>query len=233
MKTVVKFFPTQFGFIHSFYKNIMRTGFILLVLAMSAFFLAGCGESSSTGSSSTASSDASQAETSAAAESTASSAVSSSASNTSSASSTQSDNGYVLPAGSSSRVNSSVASAGSSVQPASSAPSTSSQTNSAAKTTFGSVFGNSSQSNSSEAARDNSGSKVSENEYDQIENGMSYAQVKSIIGGDGKVSREFGDKNSEFYSVTYRWTGNGVSSSYAEVTFEKGVVSSKIQFGLN
>jgi len=62
---------------------------------------------------------------------------------------------------------------------------------------------------------------------------MSYAQVKSIIGGDGKVSREFGDKNSEFYSVTYHWTGNDVSSSYAEVTFEKGVVSSKIQFGLN
>lgn len=236
MKTDTKFFPNSARLMHSHRGNILRLACVLLVTALCLIPLAGCGESSETSSSSSAASeDTVQSQSSPSSGSTSGAAASTASSKTpkasSSASSAPSDNGYVLPASSASRQNSS--SSGSSV-PETSSGTTSSQTGNTAKSAFDSLFGKTaSRQDSEETVPDTSGSKVSEREYDRIENGMTYAEVKSVIGGEGKISNEFGNKNSDLYSITYRWAGNGVSGSYAEITFEKNVVSSKIQFGLN
>lgn len=148
----------------------------------------------------------------------ASSAASAASRAASSAASAQSDGGYVLPAGASSPT-------GSSAQNAESAA--------ASGSVFHSLFGDDSTSSAPAAKRDGSGSRVSLAEYDSLADGMSYAAVKSAIGGSGKLMWEFGEKTGSLYTVCYRWEGTGISGAYAECTFQDGKLSSKIQFGLN
>lgn len=94
------------------------------------------------------------------------------------------------------------------------------------------MFGDSSQSSGADGLKDANGSKISLSEYDKIEDNMTYAQIKGIIGGDGALQREQGRKGSNLYVQVYRWNGTGSSDSYADFTFDNGKLSMKIQFGL-
>lgn len=71
-----------------------------------------------------------------------------------------------------------------------------------------------------------SGPLISKVEYDKIEDGMTYAQVKEIIGSNGKQQSQIGR------DLIYKWDGNGSSDSYANITFQDGKVTFKISFGL-
>ena len=48
---------------------------------------------------------------------------------------------------------------------------------------------------------------ISKEAYDKIKTGMSYDEVKSIVGSDGKNIFESGDKGTDGYSISYMWQG--------------------------
>ena len=67
-------------------------------------------------------------------------------------------------------------------------------------------------------------------EYNKIENGMSYEEVVEIIGSNGVESAT---SSVEGYTTSiYTWYGNGTAGSNANVTFTNGKVFGKAQVGL-
>lgn len=197
-----------------------------------AMLLYGCGGSETASASSSSSSESSEQVSSAAQNSgTKAHAVSSQ-------SSSKPGGDYVLPSGSGTNSDSTsenTLSSGS--NPAASVSSSVQQSSAGAsgsQPVYQSFFGSEpDDSSKGSASSDTSGSRISEGEYNRIQSGMTYAQVKSIIGSDGKLQREFGQKGSELYTAQYRWSGNGNGASYADITFENGTVDSKIEFGLD
>ncbi|MBS5166279.1 MAG: DUF3862 domain-containing protein [Butyricicoccus pullicaecorum] len=67
-------------------------------------------------------------------------------------------------------------------------------------------------------------------EYNQIQNGMTYDQVVEIIGSSGSSAAESGV--NDYTIKIYTWYGNGIAGSNANVTFTNGTVSAKAQVGL-
>jgi hypothetical protein len=61
---------------------------------------------------------------------------------------------------------------------------------------------------------------------------MTYEQVKEIIGTDGELMSESGDKGTEYYTVMYMWKGEGSSGANANFMFQGGKLNNKAQFGL-
>lgn len=74
--------------------------------------------------------------------------------------------------------------------------------------------------------------KVSKAEFDQIESGMTYEQVKEIIGGEGEVISESGKPGDQFHTVIYHYEGEGELGANASFTFQGGKLVNKAQFGL-
>ena len=71
---------------------------------------------------------------------------------------------------------------------------------------------------------------ITMDDYNQITEGMSYDQVKEIIGSEGELS---GTSSVGDYSVSiYTWYGNGTLGSNANVTFTNNRVTGKAQIGL-
>lgn len=70
---------------------------------------------------------------------------------------------------------------------------------------------------------------ISKDEYDQIQTGMSYEQVKEIIGSDGEEvsTATVGDMTT----TIYMWYGKDHMSN-ANVTFQNDSMFAKAQFGL-
>ena len=66
---------------------------------------------------------------------------------------------------------------------------------------------------------------LSKDKYDKIKNGMSYSDVKEIIGSDGILTSS--SKSSSSESKSYTWRGEKYSSVRA--TFRNGELSSKSQ----
>ncbi len=74
---------------------------------------------------------------------------------------------------------------------------------------------------------------ITPEEYSLINEGMSYEDVCSIVGGEGEIIQkiDFGaDKN--FAITTYEWTGESDESAVADIVFKNGVVLSKTQSNL-
>lgn len=69
-------------------------------------------------------------------------------------------------------------------------------------------------------------------EYNKIETGMSYDEVKNIIGSDGEVSSETGKEGDDIHIVIYSWKGKGSTGANALITFSNGEVETKAQAGL-
>ena len=67
-------------------------------------------------------------------------------------------------------------------------------------------------------------------EYQQVKQGMSYAEVVAIIGSEGRMVTELVDPSIEFDLVTRAWDNPG--KSFAQFTFDHGVVSGRLQVGL-
>ncbi len=74
--------------------------------------------------------------------------------------------------------------------------------------------------------------KVSKAEFDQIKSGMTYEQVKEIIGGEGEVISESGNPGDQFHTVMYQYEGEGELGANASFTFQGGKLVNKAQFGL-
>ena len=78
-------------------------------------------------------------------------------------------------------------------------------------------------------------SGISLGEFNQIENGMSYEEVVSIVGGEGEltVENELG-QGTQFHTVTKSYSFNGENGlgANAILMFQNGEMVSKSQFGL-
>lgn len=69
-------------------------------------------------------------------------------------------------------------------------------------------------------------------EFEKIQNGMSYEEVVNIVGGEGKLQSETGEKGTQFYTVMYGFDGENGFGSNAVLMFQGGKLNSKSQFGL-
>lgn len=67
-------------------------------------------------------------------------------------------------------------------------------------------------------------------EYNQIESGMSYEDVQTIVGSSGVVSSQTEMAGINISIIT--WYGNGTAGSNANVTFKNNEVTGKAQVGL-
>ncbi|MCQ5130293.1 hypothetical protein NE562_11525 [Butyricicoccus faecihominis] len=67
---------------------------------------------------------------------------------------------------------------------------------------------------------------VSETQFNNVDNGMTYEEVKNLFGGDGSLLSSYG--NVEIY----KWPGNGMLGSNCNVSFQDKRAYSKAQFGL-
>lgn len=75
--------------------------------------------------------------------------------------------------------------------------------------------------------------KITLEEFNNIETGMTYEQVVEIIGGEGTVLSETDITGNEQYKTTiYKWDGEGSLGANANVTFQGGKVVAKAQIGL-
>ncbi|WP_257149907.1 hypothetical protein [Bacillus cereus] len=63
-------------------------------------------------------------------------------------------------------------------------------------------------------------------------NGMSYDEVKAIIGSDGEVLSETGQAGDQFHTIMYKWDGEKGFGANANFMFQESKLQNKSQFGL-
>lgn len=73
---------------------------------------------------------------------------------------------------------------------------------------------------------------ISMEEFSKIKNGMTYNEVKEIIGSEGELLSESGAPGSPYYTVMYAWDGSGSLGANAIFMFQGGKLISKSQMGL-
>lgn len=77
--------------------------------------------------------------------------------------------------------------------------------------------------------------KVSNAQYEQVQNGMTYEQVVGIMGGEGQQLSESTYNDSNGNPVTlkiYYWEGQGETGANVSITFQGDVVTTKSSYGL-
>ena len=74
--------------------------------------------------------------------------------------------------------------------------------------------------------------QVTKDVFDKINNGMSYEEVIGIIGGEGEVISESGQKGDKFYIVMYKYKGVGDIAANVNLIFQGGKLINKSQIGL-
>mgnify|MGYP000999971572 FL=1 len=74
--------------------------------------------------------------------------------------------------------------------------------------------------------------QVTLEQFNRIRNGMTWPQVKAIIGGDCKVEVEGGDPGTQFHTISYACDGHGSMGSNCSFMFQGGKLVMKGQFGL-
>lgn len=72
---------------------------------------------------------------------------------------------------------------------------------------------------------------ITKEEFEQVQNGMTYDEVTKIIGGPGEIMSEVGTKGDQFYTVIYMYKGESLGAN-ANLTFQGGKLNAKAQFGL-
>lgn len=73
---------------------------------------------------------------------------------------------------------------------------------------------------------------ITKAEFDQIKNGMTYDEVKKIIGGEGELLAEVGTPGDSLHNVTYMYKGEGEIGANANFAFQGGKLQGKGQMGL-
>ena len=61
---------------------------------------------------------------------------------------------------------------------------------------------------------------------------MSYDEVVDIVGGEGNLIFESGNKGTEFYTVMYDYTSEGDLGANTSFMFQGNKLQNKSQFGL-
>jgi len=69
-------------------------------------------------------------------------------------------------------------------------------------------------------------------EFDQIKDGMSYAEVTAIVGGPGELQAESGKAGDADHTVSYMYKGDGAIGANASLMFQGEKMNMKAQAGL-
>lgn len=77
-----------------------------------------------------------------------------------------------------------------------------------------------------------SGTKITKEKFEKLENGMTYEQVTEIVGGPGELTSEVGKKGEEHYTVSYSYPGEGSLGANAILMFQGNKLNTKAQTGL-
>lgn len=91
------------------------------------------------------------------------------------------------------------------------------------------TFQNDQVTNKSQSGISSNSVEVTLSQYDLVQTGMSYDEVKNIFGGDGQLTSETSISGTS--SQLYQWNGKSLGSNCV-ITFSDGKVFSKSQFGL-
>lgn len=91
------------------------------------------------------------------------------------------------------------------------------------------TFQNDKVTNKAQAGLSSSDIEITLDQYNQINTGMTYDEVKTILGGDGQLTSETEIGGSK--SQIYQWSGKGLGAN-CMITFSNNKVFSKSQFGL-
>ena len=79
---------------------------------------------------------------------------------------------------------------------------------------------------------DDNNTTMNKAEFDQIQNGMSYAEVVQITGCEGEVISAAGTDGDQFRTIMYKWKGHGGFGANSNAMFQGGKLISKSQLGL-
>lgn len=74
--------------------------------------------------------------------------------------------------------------------------------------------------------------QVTLEKFEQIEHGMSYEEVADLIGSEGELVSEAGEKGTNLYTAMYEWGAADEGFGNANFMFEDGILTSKAQAGL-
>lgn len=73
---------------------------------------------------------------------------------------------------------------------------------------------------------------ITMDEFNKIQNGMTYDEVTKIIGDPGELNSETGKKGTDLYTAMYSYKGEGDIGANAILTFQGGKLTNKTQIGL-
>ena len=74
--------------------------------------------------------------------------------------------------------------------------------------------------------------KITKAAFDKIKNGMSYEEVTAIIGYEGELISESGEKGDPAHTVMYQYYGSGSLGANANIMFQGDQLVNKAQMGL-
>ena len=74
--------------------------------------------------------------------------------------------------------------------------------------------------------------KVTLEQFNRLQIGMSQSEVERIIAGDCVVQSEVGEKGTQFHTVMYGCDGSGKLGANMNYMIQDGKLSTKAQFGL-
>lgn len=77
-----------------------------------------------------------------------------------------------------------------------------------------------------------SGVKITLDQFNKIQNGMTLEQVIAIVGGEGEIISESGDKGTQLHTVMYSYQGKGSIGANVSLMFQGNKLQNKSQFGL-
>lgn len=78
----------------------------------------------------------------------------------------------------------------------------------------------------------NKSGKISKAAFDKLKTGMSYDEATAIIGYDGELVSESGNKGDDLYTVMYIYYGSGMLGANANLMFQGDKLMNKAQMGL-
>lgn len=74
--------------------------------------------------------------------------------------------------------------------------------------------------------------KITLEQFNEIQNGMTFEEVTSIFGGEGSVISESGQKGTNLHTVVYSYEGKGSLGANVSLMFQGNKLTNKAQFGL-
>lgn len=74
--------------------------------------------------------------------------------------------------------------------------------------------------------------EITIDEFNKLKNGMSTQEVFKIVGGEGEITSETGDKGTDLHTIMYSYKGKGGLGANASLMFQGDKLQNKTQVGL-